>query len=166
MKFKKPVGSFVVLTRNNRKEVFLVKRSDFPVWECQGGGIEDGETPKECAIREAFEETGFKIKIRRKIAEYINPETKKVDSHVYAGKITSGKYCREYPECEGRWFNINLLPKDMVEVRKMMIQDCVVNKRKLIKRYSPSSIYYKNMKLFLSVPFRSIKYVAVRLFKF
>ena len=162
----KMIGSFVVLTRNNRKEVFLVKRSDFPVWECQGGGIEKGETPKNCAIREAFEETGFKIKINRKVAEYINPKSKKVDSHVYEGKKISGTYQKEYPECEGKWFDVNLLPKEMVEVRKMMIQDCFKNKRKLIKRYSPSSIFYKNSKLFFSMPFRSLKYVFIRLLKF
>jgi 8-oxo-dGTP diphosphatase len=39
-----------------------VERGDI-VWNFPGGGIEEGETPEEAAIREAKEETGYEVKI-------------------------------------------------------------------------------------------------------
>ena len=155
MRFKNRVGSFVVLTRKNRSEVFLVLRSDFPVWEPQGSGIEKDETPKQCAIREAYEEAGFKIKIVRKVAEYINPKTKLIDSHIYEGRYLSGKYIREYSECEGKWFSVNNLPKNMVAIRKMMIKDCL-NNNKLITKNNINLISKQNIKLFVSMPIKSL----------
>lgn len=159
MKSNNKIGSFVVLTRKNRSEVFLVLRSDFPVWEPQGGGIEKKETPKQCAIREAYEETGFKIKIERKIAEYINPKTKSIDSHVYEGKVVSGTYKKEYPECEGRWFNVNNLPTNMVAIRKMMINDCLSNNKNLVIKNSINLMSFNNIKLFVTMPIRSVRYL-------
>jgi len=165
MKFKNRVGSFVVLTRKNKSEVFLVLRSDFPVWEPQGGGMEKDETPKQCAILEAHEETGFRIKIVRKVAEYINQKTKLVDSHIYEGKHLSGRYIKEYPECEGKWFSVNNLPKNMVAIRKMMIQDCL-NNNKLIRKNNIDLISTQNFKLFLSMPIKSLTYLINKTFRF
>ncbi len=56
----------LVRSQYNEKEFFL-----FP-----GGGLEFGETLKECAIRETFEETGVKVKIKElvHINEYIYKE--------------------------------------------------------------------------------------------
>lgn len=39
-----------------------VDRGDI-VWNFPGGGIEEGETPEEAAIREAKEETGYDVKL-------------------------------------------------------------------------------------------------------
>ncbi len=153
------VGSFVVLTRKNRSEVFLVLRSDFPVWEPQGGGIEKKETPKQCAIREAYEETGFKIKIVRKVAEYIDPKTKSIDSHVYEGKVVSGTYKKEYPECEGRWFKVDKLPSKMTAIRRLMIVDALINKNILIRSASLLLFSLQNVMLFLLMPIASIHYL-------
>jgi ADP-ribose pyrophosphatase YjhB (NUDIX family) len=164
MKSKNRVGSFVVLTRKSRTEVFLVLRSDFPVWECQGGGIENGETPKQCAIREAYEETGFKIKIERKVAEYINPKTKTIDSHIYEGKVVSGTYKREYPECEGRWFNVNNLPTNMIAIRKVMINDCLSNNKNQVIKNSINLMSFNNLRLFVTMPTRSVRYLIKKFF--
>lgn len=159
MESNNKIGSFVVLTRKNRTEVFLVLRSDFPVWEPQGGGIEKGETPKQCAIREAYEETGFKIKIDRKVAEYTNPKTKSIDSHVYEGKVVSGTYKREYPECEGRWFKVDKLPSNMTAIRRLMITDALIDKNILIRSTSLPLFSLQNVILFLLMPLASIRYL-------
>lgn len=45
------------------KKILLVKHKDYDRWIQPGGHIEEGEIPEETAIREAFEETGIKIKI-------------------------------------------------------------------------------------------------------
>lgn len=159
MKFNKQIGSFVVLTRNNRKEVFLVKRSDFPVWECQGGGIENSETSEAAAIREAYEETGFKTRILRKVAEYTDPKTNKITSHVFEGKYISGPFKPEYDGCEGKWFSINNLPPLMTAMRKMMIKDCLENSSKLINKSEIPAVSIHNLKLLFFRPIDLLKYL-------
>jgi ADP-ribose pyrophosphatase YjhB (NUDIX family) len=159
MKFNKPVGSFVVLTRKNRKEIFLVKRSDFPVWEPQGGGIEANETPETAAMREAYEETDFKIKIIRKVAEYTNPKTNKITSHVFEGQYISGVFKPEYNDCEGKWFDVNNLPPQMTATRKMMIKNCLENSNKLIRRQEIPAVSIRNLHLLFLLPIESFRYV-------
>lgn len=165
MKFNKPIGTFVVLTRNNRKEVFLVKRSDFPVWEPQGGGIENNETPETTAIRESCEETGFKVKILRKVAEYINPKTNKITSHVFEGKYISGTFKPEYNGCEGKWFDVSNLPQQMTATRKTMIKDCLENRSQLINRPEIPAVSIQNLKLLFLLPRQSLKYIYGFIFK-
>lgn len=45
------------------KKILLVKHKDYDRWTQPGGHIEQGEIPEETAVREAYEETGIKIKI-------------------------------------------------------------------------------------------------------
>ena len=160
MKFNKPIGSFVVLTRNNRKEIFLVKRSDFPVWEPQGGGIENNETNENTAIREAYEETGFRIKIVRKVAEYTDLRTNKIISHVFEGQYISGVFKPEYNDCEGKWFDVNNLPPQMTATRKSMIIDCLLNKDELIIKFEIPAVSLQNLKLLFLLPTESFKYIV------
>ncbi|MFW9969841.1 MAG: NUDIX hydrolase [Candidatus Odinarchaeota archaeon] len=60
------VGVGVLLVRNNH--LLLVKRKynpDAGLWSIPGGHLDLGEKVEVAAIREAFEETGFKVKISR-----------------------------------------------------------------------------------------------------
>lgn len=164
MKFKNKIGSIVVLTRKNKSEVFLVKRSDFPVWESQGGGIEKDETPEQCAVREAYEETGFKVKIVRKVAVYKDSKSGAIDSHVFEGSVASGQYIREYPKCEGKWFNTKKLPVQMTAARRKMIKDCLVNNNKVLDDYSIPFYSIQNFHLLFIMPAQSIKFIFKYLF--
>lgn len=155
----KRVGSFIVLTRNNQKEVFLVKRSDFSIWEPQGGGMEDKETSETAVIREAYEETGFRIKIIRKVAEYTNPKTNKISSHVFEGKYLSGTFKPEFKGCEGKWFKVNNLPPQMTATRRMMINDCLKKRSKLIYRLEIPAVSIQNLNLLFLLPIESFKYI-------
>lgn len=117
------IGSFVILTRKNNSEVFLVKRSDYLIWEIQGGGIEKNESPKQAAIREAKEETGFRIKILSKNFIYLLDN--KTTKHVYSGKVVGGKYKPEYKGCEGRWFRLDDLPFFMTAIMRQILVDFI-----------------------------------------
>ena len=64
-------GSHVILFKDDSKrEVFLVYRSDYPIWTTTGGAVEKREIPQETAIREAYEETGFDIEIKKYLGVY------------------------------------------------------------------------------------------------
>lgn len=75
-----PKGVGVIVIKNNK--VLLGKRTDNGKWGLAGGGIEDGETPKQAAIRELYEEFGIQnenIKYFGVSYSPINPD-KKSDS--------------------------------------------------------------------------------------
>ncbi len=50
-----------VLIENDKGQVLLQKRSDTGEWCVPGGALEPGETYKEAASREVFEEVGIKV---------------------------------------------------------------------------------------------------------
>ncbi|MFW5985910.1 MAG: NUDIX domain-containing protein [Halanaerobiales bacterium] len=58
-KYKPFTHSLVVIKYNGKYLLVFDKWKE--QWEVPGGGIEEQETPRECAIRETFEETNQKI---------------------------------------------------------------------------------------------------------
>ncbi len=45
------------------KKILLIMHKKNGRWTQPGGHIEDNETPEECALREAYEETGLHVKL-------------------------------------------------------------------------------------------------------
>lgn len=62
----KPKGTSLIFV-NDQGEVLLFLRDDDPgipypnMWDLPGGHVEDGETPKDCIVREMKEEMGLVI---------------------------------------------------------------------------------------------------------
>ncbi|QTD42378.1 NUDIX hydrolase [Sporosarcina sp. Te-1] len=52
---------------NDQMEILMVKAFGSEKWAIPSGGIEEGETPEECCVREVKEETGYDIKIMGKL---------------------------------------------------------------------------------------------------
>lgn len=70
-------------------------------WDIPGGTVEQGETPKQTAIREAYEETGLKIYIEKIIHEDSNYDSRKETIFtrlVYEGSIEGEKEITLDPE--------------------------------------------------------------------
>ena len=51
-------------------KILLTKREDFEVWCLPSGGVEDGESLAEAAIRETKEETGVDVELTRLVGVY------------------------------------------------------------------------------------------------
>jgi len=86
-------------------------------WNAVGGKVEPGETPLECAKREAFEETGLAISdaaYRGKLTFLFVDESGKSKAdewvmHVFAAGGFSGEM-KASDEGELRWFDIERMP--------------------------------------------------------
>jgi 8-oxo-dGTP diphosphatase len=74
----------------NDSKILLIKRRDIPVWVLPGGGIDPEETPEAAACREMEEETGYQVKIVRKIAEYSPTNRLAKPTHFYEVGVLDG----------------------------------------------------------------------------
>ena len=84
----------------HRKDV--KKRDDFQeYYTFPGGGLEEGETLEECAIREVKEEFGINVKVIRKLYELENDDLnmKEYDEFEYLrktkGRLVTDKFILE-----------------------------------------------------------------------
>lgn len=54
--------------------ILLTRRADNGQWCLPGGGMEPGESAAEACAREVFEETGLRVRVRRLVGVYSNPD--------------------------------------------------------------------------------------------
>ena len=108
-----------VIIYNEKNEILLQHRGDDHFWGLPGGIMELGERPYETAIREAFEETGYHIKITGYLGDYHNfdkswpgGDKAHIICFVYKGVIVSGEMEIDGKETlDLKWFSHDCLPK-------------------------------------------------------
>ena len=66
--------SAVSLVEDDQGRFLLQKRSDNGWWGLPGGGLEPGETFKQCVVRETFEETGVIVEPINLVKIYDDPK--------------------------------------------------------------------------------------------
>ncbi len=108
------------LIKNESGKILLIKRTDNDTWGMPGGSCELGETFEEAAVREAYEETGLKIRnlelfsvFSGKNMHHIYPNGDEVynancifETDDYSGTIKAD----EKESSDVRFFAINNLP--------------------------------------------------------
>ncbi|ABF46123.1 NUDIX hydrolase [Deinococcus geothermalis DSM 11300] len=70
------VGGVVIL--NERGDILLVRELGVPgqmakagLWHVPSGSLEDGERPQDTAVREAYEETGLRVRLLKSLNTYL-----------------------------------------------------------------------------------------------
>jgi 8-oxo-dGTP diphosphatase len=63
------VRAGVVLIENGKVALIERHRAGTHYYVFPGGGVDEGETPEQAAVREMEEETGLRVTVRRKLAE-------------------------------------------------------------------------------------------------
>tara|TARA_R110002110_G_scaffold144466_1_gene333657 strand:- start:1566 stop:1997 length:432 start_codon:yes stop_codon:yes gene_type:complete len=120
IKKKQKRAASIVFYFSDDNKVLLLKRKKHDAieyagkWGLVGGGIEEGETPKETAIRETNEESGLKVLPEDliEIATIDSPQGYHV--HVFAckkfeGTVNAQNVVEEHDDY--RWVNINKVNK-------------------------------------------------------
>jgi ADP-ribose pyrophosphatase YjhB (NUDIX family) len=59
------VGAYAVIQRDGAVLLARFVGSDPPRWTLPGGGLDHGEDPRDGAVREVEEETGYRVELRR-----------------------------------------------------------------------------------------------------
>lgn len=68
-------------------------------WAIPSGGIEPGESPADCCLREVWEETGYRVEVLRKIFEKQGQSYGwDVEVHYFAVRIVGGAPCIQDPD--------------------------------------------------------------------
>src|SRR5262245_52447171 len=80
--------------------VLLIKRRDVPVWVLPGGGIDEGESIEEAAIREVKEETGLDVTIVRKVGLWLPINRLSSKAHVF--ECASRDFEKIAPQAESK----------------------------------------------------------------
>lgn len=112
-------------------KILLTKRDDFHVWCLPGGGVEEGESVAEAAIRETKEETGIDVELMRLIGVYSRlggiPDVN-VHAVLYEARPIGGELRVQPGETlEVRYFSPDELPEEMFFGHVKRIADVLNN---------------------------------------
>lgn len=106
-------------------KILLTKREDFEVWCLPSGGVEEGESLAEAAMRETKEETGVDVELTRLVGVYSRlggmPD---VHAVLYEAKPIGGELRLQPGETiEVKYFTFDELPNEIAFAHKKRIAD-------------------------------------------
>lgn len=101
-------GSQIVVVRDGR--VLLQLRPWPPGWELPGGHCRAGEDPAACAVREAEEETGYRVTVVGLAGVYTWAGLRHRSDAVYVGEISGGGPRRSLEAVRTRFVAVDALP--------------------------------------------------------
>lgn len=129
-------GAGTIIFNADKTQVLLCKREDFRVWVTPGGGVEDGESLEEAAIRETFEETGFRIAIDRPVGKYWGPQLPQggVMMHLFQAHVVGGKATTCFETIDLGFFPINDLPPRTLSWAREQIADALAPSEHTVER--------------------------------
>lgn len=134
------IGAFAIIL-DKQKRVLLCHRRDYDLWNLPGGGLEAGEAPWECVVREVKEEVGLDVEI-----DYLAGIYSKNDSDIvfsFVCKIIGGKIKKTSEADEIEYFLFEKIPKNTSPKQVERIRDVLnqKNKKLMMKtQIGPSSI--------------------------
>lgn len=127
-----------IIIFDENKRVLLQKRADVGLWGIPSGHVEPGESIKEAAIREIWEETGLDISVVRLIGIYSDPKSQVfkypngVTTHFittyFEGKVVGGQIsCSSTETLDLCYFPIDELPEDILTMHPQWLRDALCN---------------------------------------
>jgi 8-oxo-dGTP diphosphatase len=143
-------------------KILLIKRRDIPVWVLPGGGVEPGESPEIAACREMEEETGYQVKIVRKIAEYTPANKLAKFTHFYEVEPLGGSPLTG-PETQAvDFFAIDSLPV-LPPPYRYWIADAAIRHPVVLKKNVEGVNYTTLLKLLVQHPLLVGRFLLTKL---
>jgi 8-oxo-dGTP pyrophosphatase MutT (NUDIX family) len=116
----------VIVFSEDRKSILLIKRDDVRLYAFAGGAVDLQDSSfEEAARREFLEETGYEIKILRKIALYSPFGPFSRTTHFFEATIIGGSPTLSKETREVRFFLLDALPKNLVPLYHDLIKDAL-----------------------------------------
>lgn len=108
-------------------KILLTKREDFETWILPSGGVEDGESLAQAAIRETKEETGLDVELTRLVGIYSRLGSWSPGHMVlFAAKPVGGEIkCQEGETIAVEWFAFDELPGPLSLGHARRIKDAI-----------------------------------------
>lgn len=108
-------------------KILLTKREDFETWVLPSGGVEDGESIAQAAIRETKEETGLDVELTRLVGVYSRiSNMSPVHAILFTAKPVGGEIkCQEGETIAVEWFAFDELPSPLSAGHKRRIEDAI-----------------------------------------
>lgn len=97
-----------VIIVNEQHQILLVQRGHEPQrgrWTVPGGKVEPGESPAQAAVREAFEETGLRVRVQREVLNVRLPtgDGREFDVHDFLATVVGGELAAGDDADDVRW---------------------------------------------------------------
>jgi 8-oxo-dGTP diphosphatase len=142
MKTNFTIGAFAIIT-NEKNEVLLSLRNDFDLWNLPGGGVESGESPWECVVREVKEETGLTVKIEKLLGIYTKPDENDIVFN-FKCLITGGELQLTPEAKQHKYFNLQTIPPNTSQKQVERIKDYYNNEELVLKSQTGLSLPSSN----------------------
>ena len=126
--YRNPVPTVDILITDPRERVVLIKRRFEPLgWALPGGFVDYGEKVEAAAIREAFEETNLRVRLRGLLGVYSDPSRDKrlhTISTVFVATADDLSALRGGDDAaEARFFSFDALPEPIAFDHGLMLRD-------------------------------------------
>ena len=157
-------AAIAIVLSEDKSQVLLVQRKDVPVWVLPGGGIDDGESPDQAAVREALEETGLTVSIIQHIAHYSPTNRFTRDTFTYECRVKSGELTLTDETSNIAFFPIDSLPSMLIPPHKVWLMESLRKNSFPIKKPIPGVSYCSILLYLLRHPSISYRYLK-RYFK-
>jgi 8-oxo-dGTP pyrophosphatase MutT (NUDIX family) len=122
-------GAMAVVLSPDCRQVLLLRREIFFLWDLPGGGIEKNEDPARAAARETREEVGYEIAIEKYVGRYLHQSVYgrgDQETRVYRGRVIGGKAKHFGLEVTGlQWCDVTRLPRTLELLHRQIIADAL-----------------------------------------
>jgi 8-oxo-dGTP diphosphatase len=127
------VGVGVIIKRDN--EILLLRRRNVHgdgTWSTPGGHMEFGESPEQCAVREAYEETGLRVgqvRFRGLTNDVFETEGKHYITIWMESEYEGGEaqLTAEYESAQLGWFRLDALPAPLFLPFRNLLEERTIN---------------------------------------
>jgi len=124
-------GAMAVVLSGDQQRVLLHRREVYFLWDLPGGGVEEGESGEEAAVRETREEMGLQIAVERFVGTYTHPSVYgkgDQETRAYRAHVTDGELKRFGLEStEVKWVEVNALPRGLETLHRQIIADALTD---------------------------------------